>query len=109
MDNLSSGLPPESHIDGVDLVTEGIITLGAVSKILEEGNLNDITQEGPAWDILRLVLDADIIDILVGTKINIAHQDPSLPVELEIRRNVMKRIKQLFEEKLLKDVRIEFI
>lgn len=109
LDNLSSGLPPESHIDGVDLVTEGIITLGAVSKILEEGNLNDTTQEGPAWDILRLVLDADIIDILVGTKINIAHQDPSLPVELEIRRNVMKRIKQLFEEKLLKDVRIEFI
>jgi hypothetical protein len=109
LDNLSSGLPPESQIEGIDLVTEGIITLGAVSKILEEGNLNDTTQSSPAWDILRYVLDADIIDILVGTKINIAHQDPTLPVELEIRRNVMKRLKQLFEEKLLKDVKIEFI
>lgn len=109
LDALASGLPPESHIDGIDLVTEGIITLGAVSKILEEDKFNDTNSEGPAWDILKYIMDADIIDFLVGTKINIAHQDPNLPVELEIRRNVMKRIKALIEDKLLKTVNMEFI
>lgn len=109
LDSIASGLPPESYIDGIDLVTEGIITLGAVSKILEDDKFNEINGNGPAWDIIHYIMDADVIDFLVGTKINVAHQDPSLPVELEIRRNVMKRIKTLIESKLLKTVNLEFI
>ena len=109
LDKIASGLPPESHIEGIDLVTEGIITLGALGKILEEDKYNEPAKDDAAWNILKYVMDADIIDILVGTKINVAHQDPSLPVELEIRRNVMKRIKYLIEEKLLKTVNLEFI
>lgn len=109
LDKIASGLPPESHIEGIDLVTEGIITLGALSKLLEEDKFNDLPEDNPAWNILKYVIDADIIDILVGTKINVAHQDPSLPVELEIRRNVMKRIKRLIENKLLKTINLEFI
>ncbi|MGP1515655.1 MAG: SpoIIE family protein phosphatase [Bacteroidales bacterium] len=109
LDKIASGLPPQSHIDGIDLVTEGIITLGALSRLLEENKFNELPKDDPAWNILKYVMDADIIDILVGTKINVAHQDPSLPIELEIRRNVMKRIKRLIEEKLLKTVKLEFI
>lgn len=109
LDKISLGLPPQSYIEGIDLVTEGIITLGALTKILEEDRYNDIEQDDAAWRILKYVMDADIIDILVGTKINVAHQDPSLPVELEIRRNVLKRIKGLIEDKLLKTVNLEFI
>ncbi len=109
LDKIASGLPPQSHIDGIDLVTEGIITLGALSKLLEEDKFNNPPKDDPSWNILKYVMNADIIDIVVGTKINVAHQDPSLPVELEIRRNVIKRIKQLIEEKLLKTVNLEFI
>jgi hypothetical protein len=47
--------------------------------------------------------------MIIGTRINIAHQDPSLPVELEIRRTVIKRIARLLEEKFLKEVKIKFI
>jgi hypothetical protein len=50
-----------------------------------------------------------MIYFLVGTKINEAHQDPNMPVELEIRRNVIKRLAALLEEKLLKQVSIQFI
>ncbi len=109
LDKISLGLPPQSYIEGIDLVTEGIITLGALTKILEEDRYNDVEQDDAAWSILKYVMNADIIDILVGTKINVAHQDPSLPVELEIRRNVLKRIKGLIEDKLLKTVNLEFI
>ncbi|MBQ9254489.1 MAG: SpoIIE family protein phosphatase [Bacteroidales bacterium] len=109
LDKFASGLPPESKMDGVDLVTEGIITLGALSRLLEEDRFNELPQEDSAWNILKYIMDADIIDFLVGTKINVAHQDPSLPIELEIRRNVIKRIKGLIENKLLKTVNLEFI
>jgi hypothetical protein len=38
-----------------------------------------------------------------------AHQDPNLPVELEIRRTVVKRIARFLEEKWLKNVTFEYI
>jgi hypothetical protein len=90
-------------------MTEGIITLGALSELLRKGMNNNVQGEGPAWEIYRMILDADIIDLVVGTKINVAHQDPSLPVELEIRRNVVKNIAMLLEEKFMKEVRLKFI
>ena len=102
-------LPPLSYMEGIDLVTEGILTLSKVSKILNEYNNNTVLGKGPADRIVKLLLDSDEIRIIIGTKINIAHQDPSLPVELEIRRTVLKRIARKLEQKFLKEVTIEYI
>lgn len=104
-----SGLPPTSSMEGVDLITEGILTIGKVAEILEAHTSGDVIGDGPAVEIVHMLLQNDIIDFVVGTKINIAHQDPNLPVELEIRRNVIKRIVKLLEEKFLKEVRLQFI
>ena len=102
-------LPPISTIDGVDLYTEGILTLNKVEKILKVYNNNYALGKGPADEIVRLILDSDEIHIIIGTRINIAHQDPSLPVELEIRRTVVNRVVRLLEEKFLKYVKIKYI
>ena len=104
-----SGLPPTSTMEGVDLITEGILTIGKVAEILENYVSGEVEGDGPAVEIVQMLLQNDIIDFLVGTKINIAHQDPNLPVELEIRRNVIKRIVKLLEDKYLKEVRLQFI
>ncbi|MEG1498439.1 MAG: SpoIIE family protein phosphatase [Bacteroidales bacterium] len=101
--------PPEATMEGVDLVTEGILTLGLVAEMLEKENPLEEHANSPAADIIRLIQVSDIIDLFVGTRINEAHQDPSLPVELEIRRNVVKRISQLLEDKWLKKVNVSFI
>jgi hypothetical protein len=53
-------------------------------------------------------LDSDEIHFLVGTSINVAHQDPSLPVELELRRTVVHRIARTLEEKFLKETSLKF-
>jgi hypothetical protein len=45
----------------------------------------------------------------LGTRVNIAHQDPNLPIELEIRRTVVKRMARLLEEKFLKELTIRYI
>ncbi len=108
-DFVDSDLPPVSQMEGVDLITEGILTLTKVSNILKDYGPQTVPGKGPADQIVKMLLQSDQIDFLVGTRINIAHQDPTLPVELEIRRTVVKRIAALLEEKFLKEVRIEFI
>jgi hypothetical protein len=102
-------LPPINVMEGVDLFTEGILTLNKVEKILKAYNPNTKLERGPADEIVKLILESDAIKIIIGTRINIAHQDPHLPVELEIRRTVVNRIGQLLEEKLLKKVVIGYI
>lgn len=102
-------LPPVSYMDGVDLITEGILTLSKVTEILKNYSNKTSLGKGPADLIVRNFLDSDEIHLIIGTRINIAHQDPSLPVELEIRRTVVKRIARLLEEKFLKEVKIKYI
>ncbi|WP_282014303.1 SpoIIE family protein phosphatase [Marinifilum flexuosum] len=104
-----SELPPVSFIEGVDLVTEGILTLGKVHRILSNYNQNTVLRNGPADRIVKFLLESDKIFIINGTKINVAHQDPKLPVELEIRRTVVKNIVALLEEKFLKEVDLSYI
>ena len=102
-------LPPESFLEGIDLVTEGILTLQKVNEILKTYNNSVRLGKGPADKIVRFVMESDEIHFIIGTRINIAHQDPNLPVDLEIRRTVVKRIARLLEEKWLKKVSFEYI
>ena len=51
----------------------------------------------------------DIINFLVGTRINEAHQDPNLPVDLELRRNIVKRLAAVLRDRYMKDVEIHFV
>ena len=109
LDSFSANIPPISTMAGIDLVTEGVLTLGRVSAMLEEGVQLPVRGKDAASAMLNLLLNNDQIFLLSGTRINEAHQDPSLPVELEIRRNVVKKIKRLLENKYLKEVHLDFI
>lgn len=115
MKDLDPVVPPMSTMDGADLVTEGIITMGMVSEILDRSSLPggnllvDSDRKNAATRMVELLLDSDRITFLVGTKINEAHQDPNMPVELEIRRNVVKKIQSLLSERYLKEVSVRYI
>jgi len=102
-------LPPISLMDGIDLVTEGILTLTKVTRILRDHSNSYQPGKGPADKIVNLILESDEIDFIIGTRVNIAHQDPSLPVELEMRRTVVKRMAKILEEKFLKEIKIRYI
>lgn len=113
--NIDHSVPPMSEMKGADLVTEGIITLGRVAEILERGtlfgncNILDGERDNAATRIVEMLLDNDRIEFIVGTRINEAHQDPNMPVELEIRRNVVKKIQSLLAGHYLKEVTIRYI
>ena len=104
LDFLDTELPPISYMDGIDLVTEGILTLNKVWKILTAMSHDYVPGKGPADQIVKLIMQSDHIDIIVGTKINEAHQDPNVPVDLEIRRTIAGRVAHVLECKLLKHI-----
>jgi len=104
-------LPPSSKMDGIDLITEGVLTLSKVTHILNTFPINSNTQfgKGPADQICKLLLDTDEIYVLVGTKINETHHDPTLPVEIEIRKHLIQRLTKVLSEKFMKVVIIEYM
>lgn len=52
-------------MEGADLVTEGILTLGHLADLLQNWREGSKPEESPAGDILKLILQNDIIDILM--------------------------------------------
>jgi hypothetical protein len=107
--NSRSDVPPTAQIAGIDLVTEGTITLSRALRALEDGVSLDKMPDNAVKKLLTILFESDIIEFVVGTKINEAHQDPALPKDLEIRRNLMKQFTQVLETKYLKSTRLMFI
>ena len=109
LDNLDPEIPPPSRMQGIELITEGTITLSKVAEMLESGQKPETARSNAASALVSILLDSDVIHFFVGTRVNEAHQDPNLPVELDIRRNIIKKITTLLEEKYLKDTQKRFI
>ena len=99
-------LPSCSYMDGVDLVTEGVLTLTKTLEYLENGT-SDI--DNAAGKLVNFLLDSDCINFMVEAKLNQAHYDPALPVEIEIRKNIIKKIAEVLQSKYFKKVSIQYI
>jgi hypothetical protein len=104
---LSPDIPPASRMEGIELVTEGTMTLARVAEMLERPEAN--WPDNPARDLVSLMLESDIVDFVVGTRINEAHQDPNVPVELDLRRNIIRKIASLLETRCLKETSVRFV
>ena len=101
----SGKLPGLSEMRGVDLVTEGILTLTKTLEYLENGK----PEENAAKILMDFLLDSDVINFLVGAQMNKAHYDPNLPIEIELRKNIIKQMAKVLEEKYLKKVNVQFV
>jgi hypothetical protein len=102
-------VPPSARMEGFDLVTEGAITLSEVLRLLEEGFAPEDMQPNAAVRLATMLLDSDIVNFAVGTSVNEAHQDPAFPIELDLRRNIVKQIARLLESKHMKRVLIQYL
>ncbi len=97
--DFSSDLPPTAEIEGVDLVTEGVIT---VNKVVEYAK--DYLKENAFYEewsfkrdgasqISRLLFEeATDINFYVGRAINPAHQNPDLPINFNIKMNLVEEL-----------------
>ena len=94
LSTMTDRVPPLARMAGVDLVTEGILTLTRVSEMLKTGTLRENTRfkTDGASSLLRTLLDADHVHFLVGSAVNPAHQNPALPQQLRIRHAVVREV-----------------
>ena len=92
-------IPPTAELEGVDLVTEGVIT---VNRVLEYARdyLGE-NQHYEHWNykrdgaslICRLLFEeATDINFYVGRAINPAHQNPDLPITFNIKMNLVQEL-----------------
>jgi hypothetical protein len=106
--NLHPQIPPVSLMDGVDLVTEGIITLTMALEYLEAQHLPVVTNPNAATQLANILLDNDEITFVVGTKLNDANQViNSKP--MEIRLTIVRKLSTILELRYLKKVIIKYI
>ncbi len=99
-------LPSCSYMDGVDLITEGILTLTKTLEYLEQGAGN---VQNAGVKLVKFLLDSDCINFMVGAKLNQAHYDPNLPIEIEIRKNIIKKMAKVLEDKYFKKVSVQYM
>ncbi len=94
-----SDVPPIAEIEGVDLVTEGVITINKVIEYAKDAlGANELYEQ---WSIRRdgasmicrlLFEEATDINFFVGRAINPAHQNPELPINFNIKMNLVKEL-----------------
>lgn len=99
-------LPSCSYMEGVDLVTEGILTLTQAQEYLENGVLG---VDNAAGKLVEFLLDSDCINFMVGAKLNQAHYNPALPIEIEIRKNIIKKMAVVLQDKYFKKVSVQYM
>ena len=94
-----SDVPPIAELEGVDLVTEGVITINKVVEYANDYiNNNDSYEEwGYSNDgaslISRLLFEeATDINFYVGKAVNPAHQNPDLPINFNIKMNLVQEL-----------------
>ncbi len=98
-------LPPIGHIDGIDLVTEGVLTLSRtveiLKKYLESGDTFDFRvldeDNGAAMIAKILIEDCTSVRVFAGRAINPAHQNPGLPADLSIKMQLLDTLCKLVE------------
>lgn len=97
LDYIDPFVPPTAHIDGIDLVTEGVLTLKMVlgklrtlNKCCEEPIFNK--KDGVTRLLKLLVEESTHIHFWVGRAINPAHQNPDFPRDLSIKTRVINEI-----------------
>ncbi len=109
-----SDIPPIAKLEGVDLVTEGVIT---VNKVLEYAKdyLGD-NKKYEHWNYKRdgaslicqlLFEEATDINFYVGRAINPAHQNPDLPINFSIKMNLVEELSKCLK-KMGKRIKVSY-
>lgn len=109
-----SDIPPTAEIEGVDLVTEGVITISRVIEYARDAlDKNEMYehwgyQRDGASLICRLLFEeATDINFYVGRAVNPAHQNPELPINFNIKMNLVEQLSECLE-KMGKRIKVSY-
>ena len=98
---LDPEIPPTAKIEGIDLVTEGVLTLNKTIELLERYQQDDVSEEffeelsrenGATRMACYLMEDCTTVNLYIGKAINKDYTTKTLPFEISVRQNLMKRM-----------------
>ena len=116
VDRNNPDVPPMSTIEGLDLVTEGVLTMGRSLKLLKQYENDEFDVEffdeldannGASRLAKMLIEECTELNLFVGTAINEAHQESDLTFDLSLRMNLVEQLKAVVE-KMGKTVRVKY-
>lgn len=97
-------IPPIAYMQGVDLVTEGVLTINRTLEILRQIkgsevdplSLNALDADNGAAKLARMLLEeCTDLHLFIGKAINPAHQNPNLPMDLSIKMRLLNELANL--------------
>ena len=101
VDSRNPDVPPMATLEGIDLVTEGVLTLGKCLKILKK-YVNDefdaeffdeLDADNGASRLAKLLIeDCTELNLFVGTAVNEAHAESELNFDLSMRQNLVDQL-----------------
>ena len=99
-------IPPMATMEGLDLVTEGVLTIGSALDLLhryenddfDEAFFDALDAENGAAKLARLLIEeCTDLNLFVGRALNPAHQNSNLPFNLSVRMNLVEQLKDCAE------------
>ena len=107
-------IPPIAHIEGVDLVTEGVVTVNKVVSYAKDYLADNesyqnwgFKQDGASLICQLLFEEATDINFFVGRAINPAHQNPDLPINFSIKMQLVTELTEALK-KMGKRVKVSY-
>lgn len=103
-DDGTADVPPTSKIKGLDLVTEGVLTLGKALKLLKQFDSGDVSGEffdaidenNGAAKLTSVILEnCTDVRLFVGTAANAAQQN--IGFDISVRSNITEQLKSVLE------------
>ena len=116
VDHSDPDVPPMATIEGLDLVTEGVLTLGKALKLLKRYENDEFDAEffdeldanNGASQLAKLIIEeCTELNLFVGTAMNEAHQNTDLTFDLSVRMNLVEQLKTV-AEKMGKHVTVKY-
>ena len=110
----ASDVPPIAEIEGVDLVTEGVITINRVIEYAKDAlGSNELYEkwslgrDGASMICRLLFEEATDINFYVGRAVNPAHQNPDLPINFNIKMNLVEELSECLK-KMGKRIKVSY-
>ena len=106
IDYENPAVPPTAHIPGIDLVTEGVLTLGKCVEYMKQYTDGDkhsldfvLNKKDGASKLCKMLLEeCTEVQFLVGQALNPAHQNPGMPLSLGLKLNLIKELSHELEK-----------
>lgn len=108
LDYQDPDLPPVAFMEGIDIVTEGVLTLNRVVQLVKrflhsEGVTEEFFLEldkpnGGSMVAKTIIEECTELDLYVGKAVNSAYQNPGIPFDLGIRQNLVEQLKAAAEK-----------